>query len=1348
MYRHHHLSIILILLYTSFSQKLHGQHANYNFLENISLNTEASVVGCFVQDTQGLIWIGSDKGLFSYDGYSTQPHFTFGHPSNTRIYCGTAPDDCHLYLGADNGLLIYNYRTDCYEEPPAKFPTDIRAMTIYQGLLWLGTLNGLYTYHLTEHTLADASNGLPHPTIYSLLPASDGNLYIGTYNGCCRYNRETGKFESISLPATTGKSNIFVNSLLEDTLQQCIWVGTEGNLYQYVPLTGKTSRMEAFNGNSIKSLALDGYDQLLIGTDNGLYVYREDAPLRHIVHDSRNNRSLSNNIIWNIFSDREQNIWLGTDNGISLSHHNHAMQHISISQITGTGEGNRFYTLLHDTHHNFWLGGTNGLIRIPLSKNKKSNEQQPIIGNHDIVWYKMGNLQHPLSHNRIRRIYEDREQQIWIATDGSINRYDPKTGQFIHYTITDSTHRYNANWAYDLFEDNEGRLWIATCLGGIFVVDKQKLNQSAGKPYVAEQTYSIQNGLSGMFVNQMTADHDGNIWVLLYNSPVCIEKINPRTGKITHITTDKVGAEQTPNVLLCADDGHIWIGYSGGVMQINSSTETIRVLPFGTNSHHEVLSMAEADGKIWISTNDGLWVADGQTQEVRRLNITDKRFTGMYYDPATKRFYLGTTDGISVVQPTALLTEPSERPLLLTSLSVNGKSYSPLSTENTPASCRYIRDITLKHNQNNLSFEFSDLPYSLEERNKFTYYLDGFEQTWNLLPHNVRHITYNNLPYGDYLLKVCRLNAYNLPSEEVYTLDVHIAAPWYYTPWAKTGYVLLALILGGWTVNFFRVRNRLRMERLEKEKILEQSKNKMELFTNLAHDLKNPLSLILAPVSQMMLNAESPQKKKQLEQIRTQAMKLNSLIHWTLDIHRVDSGNNMLIILSQIELVSFARSLYQTYSEEHMKPKRLHFEFICEKKEIYIQMDAVKLGSILENLLSNAVKYTPEGGTITLSIRQPEDYKHIVIEVRDTGIGIPLQDQPHIFQRFFQSSTTAGIKEGTGIGLYLVKTYTELHGGSVKLVSAEGEGASFTLTLPVGCDIQSIPQPVNDSQPEEEQTPEEEQLQATETGSATDITYENEPADAPMILIVDDSREVTEFIYQVLHAKYRCRIASNGKEGLELAASLPADLIISDVMMPVMDGLEMVRRLKKQIPTSTIPVILLTACSGKETELESIRMHVDAFIAKPFEPNILLLRVQQLLYNSHAYETKARLEAIASPKEIEVASPDEKLLFDVTRLIEEHIDNSELNVNALCRWTTTGNKQMYRKIKQLTGMTPVEYIKSIRLKKAAMLLKQQKFTISEVMYMVGFSNPSYFSKCFQGEFGTTPKQYVATNSKS
>ena len=1171
------LYILFILYIYSMSCMVYGQKANYQQFDNIYLGAEASVISCFLQDSEGLIWIGSNKGLFSYDGYSSQQHFTYGEHSNTRIYCGVIVNHTYLYLGTDNGVLVYNYKTDKYEHPQTDFPTDVRTMTLQGDTLWIGSLNGLYAYQLQNRHLSlfdTRHNGLPHNTIYSTLKTRDNQLYVGTYNGLCRFNPSDNTFQRIPLPVNRSQNNLFVNSLLEDSTRQCIWIGTEGYLFRYTPTTGEMKQIDAFHNNSIKSLALDGSGGLLAGTDNGLYVYRtESGSLQHIIHDSRNIQSLTNNIIWNIYTDQNRNIWLGTDYGISLSRYNSALQHIPISQITGTGDGNQFYSLFRDSKGLYWFGGTNGLIRFVSPQGNQ----------HDAIWYKMGNETYPLPHNRIRHIYEDREHQLWIATDGSINRYDYASRQFVHYNIVDKTGAYNANWSYYMFEDADGKLWIATCLGGIFVVDKQQLIRSKADKYVAEQNYSLQNGLSGMFINQIIPDREGNVWVLLYNS-TGLDKINPRTQKVTRLFAKELSGEKAPNYLLCDDEGMLWAGYNGGVMRINPQDDSAKTVAFGSFGSNEILSMASIKNHIWVSTTNGLWIIDRQTLDARQQNMTDKRFTSLLFDSIDGNIYLGGADGFAITNPDILTSKQPEKPILLTALYINNQLVTPLNREDI-VNIRYTHAIELAYNQNNLAFDVSDLPYSLEEKNNFVYRLEGMDKEWNMLKPNTNRITYSNLGYGDYQLIISKLEKSGLPSEHPYILHIKILPPWYYTVWAKICYALLLLSLIAWTINFFRVKSRLKMERMEKEKILEQSRQKMAFFTNLSNELKTPLSGIIAPISQLLPVAGEASDKHTLEEVQRNAMKINSLIHQVLNFNRIESNEDSLLIISRIELVSFCRSLFSVHAEN----TQLTFHFEANKAKIYADMDAIKLGVILDNLLSNAVKFTPEGGIVRFSLLYHSESELLDICVSDSGIGIPQQDIPYIFQRFYQSPHTGIKKEGTGIGLYLVKTYTELHGGYMTgVTSEEGKGTSIGLSIP---------------------------------------------------------------------------IAASAEEEVQVTAP-----------------------------------------------------------------------------------TKKELESLPVLKPIEAESLDEKFLSNIIRLIEDHLSDADLNVNALCELSGISNKQIYRKVKQLTGMSPVEYIKSIRMKKAAMLLQQKKFTVAEVMYMVGFSNHSYFSKCFQAEFGKTPRQYLNEES--
>lgn len=1303
------LFVSLLLLFAP----ARAQRVVYQTFENISLGAEASVICCFLQDSQGMMWIGSDKGLFSYDGYSTRQHFTLGNPENVRIYCGTIVRDSFLYFGADNGIHIYNYHTDRYEEATVRFPTDVRTMLVREDVLWIGSLNGLYNYNLETGQLKEFTQkeypGLTHKTIYALIHSADDWLYIGTYNGFCRYNPQNDTFEKIPLPVNEHKNNQFINSLLEDPLRNCIWIGTEGHLYQYFPETGTCGSMNMIPDNSVKSLSLDESNQLWVATDNGLYIYNEKEALQHVLHDSRNVRSLSNNIVWTIFRDKDNNIWLGTDYGISLSRFNRTFQYIPIAQVTGTGEGNHIYSIYKDSEGIFWLGGTNGLIKVGGFET----------GGQSANWYKMGDKRYSLPHNRIRHIYEDRDQQLWIATDGGLNRYDRNTGHFIQYNIIDRTGAYNSNWAYNIREDADGQLWIATCLGGVFVVNKQKLLNTSGGSYVADYNFSTANGLSGMFINQLIPDKQDNMWVFLYNNTV--DKIHADSKKVTPVSIHEMTGGKNITYSILDHQGNVWSGFRGGLLFINPVNNEHRIINLGEFNNSEVLSIAEVEEHIWVTTTEGIWVVDKAGTNTRRLHLMNRVFSSIFYDEAGQMIYMGTMDGLAVVSPDALNTAIENRPILITNLRVNNE---PLSfgeaIMNEASSIRNARKITLNHNQNNLNFEVSDLPYMLDEKHKFVYRLEGFDANWQVLPPGSNQISFNNLEYGSYRLLISKLDENGKPSQVNETfVDIQITPPWYYTTWAKLVYLLLIISLIAWVINFFRVKNRLKIARIEKEKIMEQTRSKIDFFTNMSHELKTPLSMIISPVSNLLLEANDQRQKFHLEMVQRNAMKLNALIHQVLDLNRLDSHASSALILSKIELVAFARGILAVYQEEAAKEKNIHFSFQSDTKQLYIDADMIKLESMLNNLVSNAFKYTVSGGRVSLSLSRNMDAGQVDIVVADTGVGIPEKDIPYIFQRFFQSPKTFGKKEGTGIGLYLVKTYAELHGGTIQVASEEDKGTVITVSLPLSTGNSGFyagPEPVADD-------------------------TEDQP-NRPLVLIVEDNPEIAAFICHILNASYRCRVAENGKIGLELATELLPDLIITDLMMPVMDGLEMSRLLKKNVPTSTLPIILLTAKDDKNTELESIQQHINFFIPKPFEPALLLSRIEQLLFDRRQVEAKARMEVIATPKSIDAVSQDEKFLLNITGIIEERVADPDLNVNALADISDIHHKQLYRKVKQLTGMTPVEYIKSIRLKKAAMLLAQKKFTVAEVMYMVGYSNHSYFSKCFHSEFGKTPKQYM------
>lgn len=1288
------LTTILITIYCLLSAYTHAQ--DYKSFRQIPTAADASMIVNIIQDSCGMVWIGTNKGLYSYDGYTMYAHNQGPKYVNTHIYCSLNPDNSRLLLGSDNGLIIYNYRTDSYEPLPVKSPRDIRAMAKDGNTLWIGSLDGLFAYNLITHHLkrydAGKYKGLSHNTIYSIIKGSDGRIYIGTYNGFCYFDRHSQHFTKIPLPASAHKSNVFVNSLLEDQASHCIWIGTEGNLYRYALASGKVDNIPAFHDNSIKVLAMDCHHKLLVGTDNGLFIYSRGRIEKHVLHDSRDRQSLSNDVVWSMLRDTNGNIWLGTDDGLSLEPRMQDLQFTPISQITGIGAGNHFYSIYRDVSGLLWLGGSNGLISSTANLSSPQTSR----------WYRVDNMDYPIAHNRIRQIYEDREQHLWICTDGGLHRYE--NGQWRRYNVEDRTRTKNANWAYNVYEDERGRLWIATCLGGILVVNKHKLEQSTDY-CIADYSFDTSNGLAGMFVSQIVPDSKGNVWMLFYNKG--LQRINTKTMRVENVGLNTYRDDANPSYLLSDSERHLWIAVKGGILYAGNGYVQPRMIAFKNFAQSEIMAMAEVKDEIWACTADGVWVTDKKRLTARRVYTTSHTYSSMYYDRRTNLIYMGSVDGLLCISPENIKRQVLRHQLQLTAVYANNE----LRFGHDGKAFRFAGDIEFAADENHLVFEFSNFPYAQTEKDNFVYKLEGVDREWNTLPPNSNQITFNNLPSGSYKLLISRLDANGAPTHPL-VVPFKMLPHWYYSWWAKAFYALLLLALLFWLFKFYRIRNRLKTERMEKERIMEQSRQKMEFFTNISHDFKTPLSMIIAPLSRLLQTIKDAEIRPQLELAQRNAMKLTAMIHQLIDFDRVENNINSTLLTGRVDFVELARNIFHGFEEGAFHDKGITTKFDTHVATCYQQIDELKMESAITNILSNAAKYTPEGGTVSMILSV--DANHIRLSIQDSGIGIPAKDLPYVSQRFFQSSATKGKKEGTGIGLYMTRAYTELHGGTFEITSQEGQGTLATLILPVKEDRL----PMMDEQ---------------------DVPTDQ--ASLPSVVLVDDNQDVTAFMTSILKPYFNCLTANNGKEGLKLCKAQCPALIITDMMMPEMDGMEMCQQLRLHIPTSTIPIIMLTAKNDKGTELDSIKASIDVFLAKPFDANVLLLRAQQLVKKHHQLEQKERMEAISEPKAIEAESDDERFLLQITSLVEDRVGDFDLSVNSLCEQLGLGNKLVYRKLKQLTGQTPVEYIKSIRMKKAAMLLSQQKFTVAEVMYMVGYSNTSYFSKCFHTEFGVTPRQY-------
>lgn len=1259
--------------------------------KNVQLPPLSHSIYMVYRDSAGFLWLGTSEGLYSYDGYSAIPSFERGTVSNTHVHALYETDSC-FYLGSDNGLL----RFDCSTRGTSAVigsPRDVRALAAENdSSLLVGCLNGLYRYHLSDGRIENISSGLPHEAVYAIT-ACGQDYYIGTYNGMGLLRQGGGQVEPFNpgFSADDASRDLFVNCIALDGIGKRLYIGAGKNLYCYDISGRKLDKIDGFSGTQIKTVTVSNSGYIFAGTDNGLICRSPDGVVKVARHDSRDGSSLPNNIIWSLFLDRDSNLWIATDYGLSQLTLEMPYHVIPLSEITGSGEGNVIHTIIGLDRSALWLGGSNGLV--VCNRDGKTAR-----------WYKPSDGRWPISHNVVRDIFRDSGGDIWIATDGSVSRYDDSSGQFENFSIWDSARNRNANWAYSIVEDSDGRLWIGGYLGGIFVVDKRKFD-AGGSEIIADYNFSHLNGLPNDFVRQLLRDGRGNIFSINFAS-ADIVRINPRTFDTTRFSVDK-NRETLPSLIMKDNSGDVWVGFSGGIGRIDQSAGCVDKYMFPVESQIDPLSMAIVADKFWVTTTAGVWQFDPKSGHFLRIRLPDSSFNCIYDDEYSSKVILGTVDGLVAVDSdySESLYHVAGDNLHITSVKVNGEAIGNVN----PMS---LAKLELAHDRNYVEIGLSDLSFLPETHPRIRYRLagGGVSGVFQMLELGSNVIALSSLRPGDYVLEAGVVG----DDGSLLVLPITVKAPWYFSTLAKIGYMLAFAGCVVMVIMYKRKQYRQRREQQERDQTIARVKNRMDFLTNISHELKSPLSMVIGPVSHLLTETHDPDMKRRLEIIHKNAVSLDHLLHRALEMNRIDKDDDSLMITSRTEIIGFCKGIIDNYRESNPDKK---FVFTSDVKSLIISVDVVKIESVVNNLISNACKYSPQQATIAFSVVMTGD--DLSFKISDDGIGIPVGERALVFQRLFRSSNSSDA-DGTGIGLYLAKKYVEMHKGQIFVDENGSGGAVFTVTLP----LKDLFPAVSDSG----------------AGSAGGGEVRKQT-----LLIVEDNTDIANFVEEIFRREFRCIIAGNGRAGLAVLATIVPDLIIADIMMPVMDGFEMVSTLKNNVKFSSIPVVMLTAKDDDATQRACYEAGVDAFIPKPFEASLLVSRVRQILKTRQRITSTVKAEMLSTPKQAATESHDEKIMKQISRLIDDNLSDSCLNVSFIADRLSMSTKQLYRLVKKYVGISPVDLIKTMRLRKAAMLLKQKKFTVAEVMYMTGFNSASYFSKCFVSQYGMTPKAYMESD---
>lgn len=989
--------------------------------DNITI-ADASTVCSIVQDKLGTIWLGTERGLYSYDGYHTIPHNTAddGSALTTRIHTMLMQDNT-IFLGTERGLLAYDIRGGHYTHTAEKSPSDIRALCMQGGRLWIGSAQGLYCMDLSNGRLKHESARLHN--IYALLATKHG-LLIGTINGL--YIRQhNGSIRQINIG--NGRQPL-VNAIKADGgsirnatngHEQDIWIGTEGALYLYD--WHKFTSKAHLEGNSIKSLAQNG-NMLYAGTDNGLYIYNTRKPeTTHAMHDSRSPRSIGNNIVWAVMVDRWDNIWTGTDQGVSAIYRKPFIEYTPLSDITQTGDGNCLHLISRGAGSTMWLGGTNGLIGYKASHSFMPDEEE------HVTWFRQTSATHYMSHNRVRRVFTDIDGTTVVCTDHGLNIYDPRTRQMRNIIITDPSRHFTTAWAYDIVDDGHGRYWVCSYMGGIFIIRKEKLLNATSGMVVADR--HLLKELQGIHVWQLAKDGRGCIWARMYDRG--LDRIDTRTMRVEHV----VGKERVVNDLCTDSKGNVWAAMDGEIKCFGMNAADNRSFAINGHDNNDAALLCEADNNIWALAGQECLVL-GTNGMSTRFALSGFRPFAICYDQRSGCILLGGNDAVASISTNSIKESAGNRryTFFLSGILVDGKAFVP--DNGCPT---FIDKLELNARQNNITLQFTDLPMSGMPTRVYAYKLDGIDHKWQYMNGNTHDISYSALPPGDYQLYVCLVDGQGNTRQQVYSLGMTILPPWYLSVWAKILYWLAAIGLTVAAMKFYMMRRRLHEEHEAKERIMQESAARSQFFDNMSRQIRQPLGKLLATVMSLLHDETTPKTIQRLEQIRHNTISINSLVYHAFDLQQ-NTNCSTAGTKTTVDIVDFYRRAAEDARIKYGKAMEIVFR--TQLPTAYVNADIVKMQSVVAEIFGFAAANRSETSEILVEIK--ENGCKVDAEMCIPGLVVGHNDMPLIFNRYF-SVTGDNTQSPAGVNtLALVNEFAEQNQA---LAKAESHDNGLTITV-------------------------------------------------------------------------------------------------------------------------------------------------------------------------------------------------------------------------------------------------------------------------------------------------------------
>lgn len=1299
-------------------------------------------IHCIHQDKKGWMWFGTSQGICRFDGYKftvfkNDPEDSTSLKGNlVRVILEDSKGQ--MWVGTENGgLNKFNREKEKFSHlfyyDKGGILKDASVTSIHEdsaGKLWVGTETQLFRIeNETSITEIKPSNLSVLPQYYRVLRADkNGLLWVGTNNGLFVYDLKNNRAQKVDLPLSV-PSNEEIWEIVHEN-DGTVWVGTYSNgifIVNASTLQAVQMIVDPNNdrSNTVRAIAKDRNGKVWIGTRGGLYVYTKDkGVIGFYYRDEREPKSLVNNSIMCIIHDTKGDVWIGTRNGINflIEERQNIQGFKSMPDDDRYLNSSEIYAFWIDKKGDIWAGTESGGINILDRKTGRFQYMVPEKGNPN-----------SLSRNCIKALMEDRRNNLWIGTFlGGIDVMDLQSGKFRHYRHDPSDpSSLSDNRVWGLLQDSNNTIWVGTSSG---------LDQYDP---VTDSFIHYPSIIDGQ-VNWLAEDRDRCIWIGGENLIV----YNLRDRSVTRIP-------ESTRYMLQDSENRFWIATNNRGIALYSKEKGIikhYTERNGLANNQTLAILEDNDHFLWISTTNGLSKFDPQSERFHNFSLKNgfqnNQFTyGAAYKTAQGELIFGGISGFNIFDPAKIKSPDYFPPIVLTDLKIFNKSVRIGDHKNDvlTKSISETEEIILKYDQNSITLDFASFDYANSLGIQYSYFLEGFDPDWSE-PQINRSATYTNLDPGEYTFLVKTVSIDRKESNDGPVLRIVVLPPYWETWWFRS---ILLLAIGGllyslisFLLNREKLKNDLVLERLKAKKLHELDMMKLRFYTNISHEIRTPLTLILGPLEKMR-NKAIPENEvnEHVEVMHRNATQLHQLINQLLDFRKIETGN-LKLNLTCGDLVSFISGVVGSFNK-YAEEKEIELRFNSLKKDIVTNFDADKVGKILNNLLSNAFKFTGKGGKISVNVAlvfdadddstdENTEKRMIEITVRDNGIGIADSNLEKIFTRFFQ--VDEGSKQtGTGIGLALTKELVKLHNGTISVQSKPGKGSKFIIHLP----YEDIAMPAVSLTGNSELGGDSlaGQLHDEHLGEQVIIGRK-------IMLLVDDNPDVRYFIKSHFISNYQVLEAENGLEGWNIALKTIPDIIISDVMMPDMDGFEFCRKIRKDERTSHIPIILVTALGSREHEIEGLSHGADDYITKPFDLVILQTKVENILQVRQSLRQKYTSELLLQPKNIILSSPDERFLQKAIEVIENNIADPDLDIERFASEIGVSRMQLYRKLDALTEMTVKEFVRNIRLKRAAQMLVQKKLNVSEVAYAVGFKDLSHFRKCFKQEFGMSASEYV------